>query len=329
MRMAPIRKTRFAFLCLVLVAGMFRAPAGAGQPSLVQRLGFSPEARLLIVNADDFGMNHTTCVATIDALKSGGVTSSTIMVPCPWFPMAAEFARSHPQANLGVHLTHTSEWKRYKWGPVLGCSAVPGLCTPQGYFHNEAYHVYFSAMVDEAVREARAQIDKALAAGIDVTHIDSHMGTMQYAPHYHERYLKIAKDYNLPCRMAGHDIMDRLGGGRLIQMADDFGVLHPDLLHMGDPKSIEDTEPYWKRVFDQLEPGTVTEIYIHCGQMTPEMRATTGSAGRRTADTEFFSQPSTLAYFKAHDIELISYRELRHLQRHGVPMPRVTGYGWE
>jgi len=311
-------------LCCTLAA----ASSVAEGPSLVERLGFPADAKLLIINADDFGMNHATNQATIAALKSGGVTSATIMVPCGWFPEAATFARANPQAALGVHTVLTSEWGRYKWGPVLGREAVPSLCDPQGYFYTDVAAVYLHSKIEEAEREVRAQIDKALAAGIDVTHIDSHMGAMQYAPGYHERYLYIAKDYNLPCRVAGMDIMAQFGGERLIQLADELGVLHPDILFMGDPPNLEVTESWWKDRLAQVQPGKVTEIYIHCGEMTPEMRATTGSAARRTADTEFFSNPATHEYMRSLGIELISYRELRHLQREGKPMPRAK-YGWE
>ena len=297
------------------------------KPSLVERLGFPPDTKVLIINADDFGMNHSTNVATMRALRVGGVTSATVMVPCPWFLEAVDFAKKNPKASIGVHTTLTSEWKYYKWGPVLGRTAVPSLCDDMGYFYPDVPFVYLNAKLDEVEKEVRAQIDKALAAGIDVTHIDSHMGTLQYAPGYHELYLKIAKDYNLPCRMAGRELMKKYGGEYLIDMADEMGILHPDELFMGDPPSIEETEKWWKERLASVEPGKVTEIYIHCGELTPEMKATTGSAGRRTADTEFFCKKETREYIKSLGIKLISYRELRYLQREGKPMPPVE-YGW-
>src|SRR5690606_30508267 len=162
---------------------LFAAPAIA--QSLVERLGFPADAKVLILNADDFGMNHAANQGTMEVMKSGGVTSATIMVPCPWFREVADSAQKTPQANLGPHLTLTSEWKHYKWGPVAGRTAVPGLCDPLGYFWPGVQAVYKHSNVEEAETEIRAQIDMALAAGIDVTHIDSHMGTLQYNPKYH------------------------------------------------------------------------------------------------------------------------------------------------
>jgi len=294
----------------------------------VERLGFPPNARVLILNGDDTGMNHATNVGTIKAMKAGGLTSATIMVPCPWFLEVAQFAKQNPQANLGIHLTLTSEWKRYKWGPVAGRSAVPSLVDNLGYFYTDIFPIYLKARLEEVEKEVRAQIQQALAAGIDVTHIDSHMGTLQYDQKYHELYIRIAKDYNLPCRIAGPDLMESRGGGYLIKMADDLGVLHPDMLYLGDPNTLEDTQRFWLDRLKQLQPGEVSEIFIHCGQETPEMEATSGSWRRRSADTEYFSSRKWLDAIKAEGIYLISYRELRQLQRTGKTLPHKKFYGW-
>ncbi len=314
------------FMLFAITSSVF-AQDTQQKPSLVERLGFPANTKVLIINADDFGMNHATNMATIRALRVGGVTSATVMVPCPWFMEAVKLAKENPQASIGVHTTLTSEWGGYKWGPVLGRTAVPSLCTEMGYFHADVPFVYLNAKPEEVEKEVRAQIDKAILAGIDVTHIDSHMGTLQYAPGYHEIYIKIAKDYNLPCRMAGRELMKKYGGEYLIDKADELGVLHPDELFMDDPPTIEETESWWKERLLQIPAGKVSEIYIHCGELTPEMKATTGSAARRTADTDFFCKPETREYIKSLGIELISYKELRHLQREGKPMPRVQ-YGW-
>lgn len=300
----------------------------ATEKSLVERLGFAPDARVLIVNGDDFGMNHATNEGTLKALKNGALTSSTIMVCCPWFEEAADMARKNPKANLGVHTTLTSEWGRYKWGPVLGRSAVPSLCTDKGYFHGEVFDIYATSSLDEAEKEVRAQIDKMLAAGIDVTHIDSHMGAMQYDAVYHERYIRIADSYDLPCRLPGRDMLLALGQEHLLDLAKELNVLGPEVLYMGDPDSIEGTEAWFKDRISNIEKGKVSEMYIHCAVDAPEMHATTGSTQRRVADTEFFSDPATLIWIREQGIELISYRELRELQRTGKALPRVSHYGW-
>ena len=169
----------------------------------------------------------------------------------------------------------------------------------------------------------------ARAAGIDITHIDSHMGAMQYDPTYFERFIRIAASYNLPCRLASQDMLEDLGLGYINEIAEELGVLGPEVLYMGDPPTLEETEAWFKDRMSNIPKGKVSEMYIHCGIDTPEMFATTGSARRRIADTDFFSDPETLTWIREQGIELISYRELRHLQQTGAPMPRVEHYGWE
>ncbi len=315
-------------LGLLVLVGVRHAPGE--DPSLVERLGFPADARLLIVNADDFGLNHSANVGTEKVLAAGVVASATVMVPCPWSSAAMAFARENKdRVNIGVHTTLTNEWEHYKWGPVLGRNAVPSLCDARGFFHADVMPLYKHVDNDEAVREIKAQVERALEAGVDVTHIDSHMGAMQYSAVLHERYLRLAHELDLPCRMPGADQLKKYGQKRLAAVAQELDVLHPDVLLMGDPPSIEATESWWKARMAGIETGKVTEVFIHCAVDTPEMRATTGSTRRRVADTDFFAKPETRQFVLDQGIEIISYRELRHLQRQGEPMPRVTRYGWE
>ncbi len=314
--------------CLALAMPVCTAQDAAAKPSLVERLGFAKDAKVLILNGDDFGMNHATNDGTIKALKSGGLTSATVMMPCGWNVEALKWAKAHPQASIGVHTTLTSEWGGYKWGPCLGVGGVPSLCTPEGYMWDDVVMVYGSATIEDVEKEIRTQLNRAIASGVDITHFDSHMGTMQYNPIYHELYLKLAKEYKMPCRMAGHDIMDKAGGGFLIDEADAMGVLHPEVLYMNGPDSIEGTAAYFKDLLSKLEPGKVSELYIHCAVPSEEIFSTTGSAKRRIADTDFFSDPNTVKFMDEQGIQRISYRELRELQRTGKPIPRAT-YGWE
>ncbi|MFA7692384.1 MAG: ChbG/HpnK family deacetylase [Candidatus Hydrogenedentes bacterium] len=325
-------RSSLLFLFLLSCCSTFlfaeESDTAASEQSLVERLGFAPDARVLIINGDDFGMNQATNTGTLKALKNGVMTSSTIMACCPWFEDAVAIAKKNPKANLGVHTTLTSEWSHYKWGPVLGCSAVPNLCTDKGYFHADVFSIYAGPSLDEAELEVRAQIDKMLKAGIDVTHIDSHMGAMQYDSDYHARLIRIAASYNLPCRLPGRDLLQALGQEQLLDLAKELNVLGPEVLYMGDPDSLEGTEAWFKDRMSNIDKGKVSEMYIHCAVDTPEMHATTSSTKRRIADTEFFSDPATRRWVKEQGIELISYRELRELQRTGKAMPRVEYTGW-
>ena len=283
-------------------------------PSLCERLGYPPETRLLIVNADDFGMCRAENEATIEGLLAGCYTSSTVMTPCPWFLDAAAHARAHPELDIGVHITHTSEWETYKWGPVSGRSAVPSMVDEHGYLFRDVEPVYGNARLDDIERETRAQIDLALAAGIDVTHLDSHMGTLQLDGGYHALYVRLALEYRLPIRMAGRDLMTAMGMGEVVRQAEEGGVLAPDVLLLGGPPEPQQTEAYWTSVFRNLAPG-VTEIYVHAGLDQSELRALCPQWEQRVADHRFFSSPESEERIEGLGIVRIGYRALRDLQR--------------
>jgi predicted glycoside hydrolase/deacetylase ChbG (UPF0249 family) len=240
------------------------------------------------------------------------------MMPCPWAEEAIDFARRTPGADIGVHLTHTSEWDRYKWGPLSGPDAVPSMVTPRGYFHPQVEPFHNHARLDEVERETRAQIEAALAAGIDVTHLDSHMGTLQLRPQYHELYLRIAADYRLPIRMAGRRMLEAMGMGNIAGLADELGVLYPDHFWFGGPPNPGATPPYWTELMHNLLPG-VTEIFIHPALADGELRGMSDSAEQREADYRFFTSSETRRLLRDLAIELVGYRPIRDLQRRLSP----------
>ncbi|HYD48657.1 MAG TPA: polysaccharide deacetylase family protein [Terriglobales bacterium] len=282
--------------------------------SLARLLGYDDEARLLIVNADDFGMCHAENVATIDGLCSGAFSSSTLMVPCPWFDHAAAFVVANPQIDAGVHITHTSEWDTYRWSAVSPAAEVSSLMDASGKLVRDVATFYAQARIDEVERETRAQIDKALAAGIDVTHLDSHMGTLQLDPAYHALYVRIAAEYRLPIRMASRSMLARMGMAEVVDLADSRAVLAPDHFWIGGPAAPEETAAYWTQVLRELQPG-VTEIYLHAAIDTPEMRAITDSWDQRRADYQWFLSDSAGALLDELGVLRIGYRPIRALQR--------------
>ncbi len=247
-----------AILLLTTMRPGAQSPAAqspAAKPSLAERLGFKASDIVLIVNADDVGMSHAANVATRNGMEKGLITSGTIMVPCPWFEEIAAYATANPTRDFGLHLTHTSEWKVYKWGPVAGRADVPGLVTPQGYLWPDVEPVYSNATPEQAATEARAQIRKALDRGIDVTHLDSHMGALQYDMRYHAVYRQLAKEFNLPIRMGNQELLATRGGAHLRGELDADGTLYPDYLIHQQKKPGEGTDVYWKRMIGELEAG--------------------------------------------------------------------------
>src|SRR5260370_19426989 len=143
--------------------------------TLAERLGYPRDAKLLVVHADDLGAAHSINRAAIKALQSGLVSSASIMIPCPWLPEIAAYARAHPEADLGLHLTLTSEWSLYRWSPVLGRERVPSLLDSSGYLYPLESEATAQMDIKEVEAEIRAQIAPARALGIQPTHLDSHM----------------------------------------------------------------------------------------------------------------------------------------------------------
>jgi predicted glycoside hydrolase/deacetylase ChbG (UPF0249 family) len=282
--------------------------------STAERLGYQADARVLIINADDFGMCHDQNEGVMTGLKEGVFTSSTILVTCPWFEEAAEFARNNPNADLGVHLTLTAEWDRYKWGPVLGPRAVPSLVDERGYLWQTVAQVYEHARLDQAEAELREQIEKAFAAGIDATHLDSHMGTLQLRADYHEIYARLANEYRLPIRLASRRRLGREGMGAILDQLDAAGVVTPDHLVFYGPPSVAETETYWTNLLRTLKPG-VTEILCHPAIARDELRTCARDAMQREADFRYFTSDQTRQLIKDEGVEMVGFRELRDLMR--------------
>ena len=287
----------------------------ADKRSLAERLGYKPTDKILIVNGDDAGMCHPANQATIQCLEKGLMRSATIMVPCPWFPEIAAYAKDHPEKNFGVHLCHTSEWGKYRWGPVASRDKVPGLIDPQGYLWGSIEEVYAHATPQEALIEGRAQVQRALAAGVNVTHLDSHMGTLQLDPRFVETYLQLAVEFDLPVRMASLETLTRFGFPQLRDIFTAKGILFPDYFIYDELKDQkQDVQRFWLNIVKNLKPG-VTELYIHAALPTEEMKVITGSWSTRAQEFEAFANnPEMKKLVADQGIILIGYRPLRDLQ---------------
>jgi len=251
------------------------------------RLGFGADARLLIVNADDFGLCRDENDATIEGLERGIFSSSTILVPAPGFDQAAEFARRTPEADLGVHLTLNSEWPGWRYGPVLGRDAVPSPVDEAGFLWPDVTSVYAHAHLDEAEAELRAQIDRAIAAGIDPAHLDCHMGPLQLRRDYHELYVRLAADYRLPIRVTPRAMLRRMGLGAIIEQLDAAGIYYPDNFVLGGYRTAETADAYWTAVMRNLAAG-VSEIYCHPAYAREELRSFARDASKARGGLSIF-----------------------------------------
>jgi predicted glycoside hydrolase/deacetylase ChbG (UPF0249 family) len=318
-------KNRSALLLLLMLPALLieqrsQALTNASEPraasvALAERLGFKATDKILIINVDDVAGSHAANAAAIDALENGLATSATIMVPCPWFPEIAAYAKAHPNADFGLHLTHTSEWRGYKWGPVASKTEVPGLVDPQGYLWPDIMNVYARATPEQAYTEARAQIRKALDAGVDVTHLDSHMGALQYSEQYFQVYRRLAKEFDLPLRMGSQEVLAAAGGGGQRGQLDGDGIIYPDYLIHGGRNKGESMADYWKRMLKGLKPG-VTEAYIHASIPGEEIQHVTNSWKDRASEYELFTKDTEIRnILESQGVKRIGYRALRDLQR--------------
>jgi chitin disaccharide deacetylase len=276
--------------------------------TLAERLGYDADDRLLIVNCDDLGMCHAANVGVYESLRTGVATSATLMVPCPW---AREASARYLGEDVGVHLTLNAEWDLYRWGPI---TQAPSLLDGDGGFPRTQTDVWDHADIDEVRRECRAQIERAILWGFDVSHLDSHMGTLQLRPEFFDVYLELAVDFGLPLRLSGAS-SERPIGFPFRQLAADEGVIFPDSFvtvtnGVGSRSVIE------KTLFD-LRPG-VTEVYLHPAADTPELRSLAPDWANRVDDHHLLVLDSALrARIERSGAHLIGYRALRDLQRKG------------
>src|SRR5882672_2491176 len=173
--------------------------------TLAEQLGHPADARLLIVTCDDLGLTHSSNVATYDALRHGLATSASLMVPCPW---ARDAAGGYRGEDVGVHLTLNSEFDTYRWGPI---THSPSLLDGDGGFPRTVQDAWDHADLDEVRKECRTQIERAILWGFDVSHLDSHMGTLQLRADFFDVYLEMAVDFDLPLRMPGASAQRQIG----------------------------------------------------------------------------------------------------------------------
>ncbi len=274
---------------------------------LAERLGYGPDARIVIVNADDLGLCHAANVGVYDCLRTGTVTSATLMVPCPW---ARDAAARYRGEDVGVHLTVNAEWERYRWGPI---TRSPSLLDGDGGFPRTIEDFWDHADVDEVRRECRAQIERAIVWGFDVSHLDAHMSTLLLRPEFFDVYLELALDFGLPVRIADGSRPDRLGFPAR-EVAEDAGVVFVDRVlsarRLGARVTIATR-------LAALEPG-VTELRLHPALDTPELRALASDWETRVDDHRLVCADSTLAEaLEAAGVRLLGYRALRDLVRRG------------
>jgi hypothetical protein len=281
--------------------------------TIAERLGYPRDSKLLIIHADDLAVAHSEDAASFDALDRNAVTSASIMIPCPWLTEVAAYAKAHPDADLGLHLTLTSEWSTYRWGPVASKNTVPSLLDPSGYVWPDTPEAIRNLKADEVEREIRAQVERAIAMGIHPTHLDSHMGTLFARPDLFAAYVKVAREYKLP-------FLAFLGPSTppvLTSLLSDKDVLINAIVIANPSIGTATWKEFYLSAIQNLKPG-VTEIIVHLGHDDAELQAVTvdhpdyGAAWRQR-DYDAVTSPEFKQALQDNHVILIKWKDLKKL----------------
>ncbi len=273
-------------------------------------LGYPDEARLVVISCDDLGSCHAANVGVMRSLREGVATCASLMVPAPWAQHAAREIVADPTADIGVHLTLNCEHEVYRFGPV---THAPSLLSGEGGFPRTVDDLWEHADTEEVLRECRAQIERALAWGIDVTHLAPHLTSITLRPEFFDVYLELAVEFRLPIRLPS-TITEEQAGFPFRRLAAEEGVIFPD--HFDHDWRAGSRERVYHAVA-ALQPG-VTEIHVQPAIDSPEVHALTDAADGWIDDLELMVDDRHLRdLIEDRGAILIGYRALRDAMRAG------------
>ncbi|MGB9594807.1 MAG: polysaccharide deacetylase family protein [Candidatus Poribacteria bacterium] len=303
---------------IISILMTFSMAISSSDMTMAEKLGYKPTDKLLIIHADDIGMCHSVNYATVSAFKQDMVTCGSIMVPCPWFPEFSAYYRESPDIDVGIHLTTTSEWKYYRWGPVAPKDKVPSLIDSEGFLWHSTEEFKQHAKPEEVEIELRAQIERALQFGIKPTHLDTHMGTVFAKPEFLEIYLRLGKEYNITPMMIKltpdvikrlkdmkSDLADKIEGMNL----SDIPYLD-ELVSAGSGKTYEEVKASYHNALRNLKPG-INQIIVHLGIDDEELKHITNSYLSRYYDYKVFTDPETKKLIDELEIKLIGWKDMK------------------
>lgn len=288
--------------------------------TLGEKMGFSPNDKILIIHADDIGMSNSVNMATMKAFEAGMVKCGSIMVPCPWFPEVAAYCRENQDVDLGIHLTLTSEWKYYRWGSVASKDRVSSLIDEEGFLWRSSEQVQKNAKAEEVEIELRAQIERAIRFGVKPTHLDTHMGTVFVKPEFLQIYIKLGKEYNLPILLPKPtpELMEMIknnypglsetllaGIGKL-----GFPLIDRLVTEGGPRQTLEESKASYYNALKNLKPG-VNQIIVHLGMDDQELKGITNSYMSRYYDYRVFTDPETRKLMEELNIKLIGWENIK------------------
>jgi len=298
--------------CLILIVAFYSAHPQT--KTIAEQLGYPADSKLLIIHADDLGVSHSENEASISALQNGSVSSGSIMVPCPWFPEIANYATQHPTADLGLHLTLTSEWKFYKWGSVVPHAEASSLLTDKGFFYDDVPEVAKKAKVDEVEKELRGQIERAKQFGVDFSHLDTHMGALVANTDFLKVYIKLGHEYKVPI-LLHRGFAKAMLNINLDDLINKDDVVLDQIYEANPPDYKNGMKNFYTTVLNSVKPG-LNIILFHAAYDNAEMQAVTidhpdyGAAWRQ-ADYNFFTSEDCKKLLRDQKIQVVTWREIR------------------
>lgn len=314
------------FLSALAVAAIITACSSDKKITNAEKLGFPAGKKVILLHCDDGGMCNEANIAIRNYFEKGDIQSAAVMVPCPYSGDLVEWAKTLDSPDIGVHLTLTSEWKDYRWGPVSDTSKVPGLIDPEGKMWHDVPDVIMHASAAEAETEVRAQINKVLSMGYTPSHIDTHMGTMYGSIDYIKVFLKIAQEYNIPANAI--DLSDPVIAENfknqgypitpeVVELLNQYSLPRLDnFSSVPDGNLYEDKRENFFKLLNSLDPG-ITEIIFHPSVETENLKTITDSWQQRVWEARLFSDPVVKQFFRDNDIVITTWKEImkRHKQK--------------
>jgi len=288
---------------------------------VLKKLGLKDDDRVVLIHTDDIGMCQASVEAFADLNEAGIISCGAVMVPCPWFLHAAGYARQHKKVDLGIHLTLTSEWETYRWGPISTRDPASGIMDAAGFFHHQSEPAQQNADPMAVEIELNAQVERAIQAGIAPTHVDTHMGTVAH-PKFMGTYIQLALKHRLPpmifrmeeagWRAAGLEPEFAKMAAGLVQQLEASGLPLLDAIGGMRLDTDQDRLERTKQAFTDLQPG-ITHFIIHPSKDTPELRAITPDWRCRVADYQNFMNEELRRHIQATGVHVIGYRALKEL----------------
>jgi hypothetical protein len=288
---------------------------------VLKRLGFADNDRLVIIHTDDIGMCQASVQAFADLWEFGTISSGAVMVPCPWAKTAAQYCRDHPEVDMGVHATLTSEWENYRWGPLSTRDFGSGLLDTDGFFHQTTLGVHQNVDPDSVLVELTLQIQRAHDWGIDITHIDTHMGSVLH-PRLAPAYIQAGLSNKIPMMIPrwNTDSIMMMGAGpedaeefkNFISMLEEQGIPLIDHLRSMPLDQPEGQVELAKQLLSNLPPG-ITHFILHPCIDTPEIRMIADDWQSRVSNYNAFMSKEVKDLIDNRGLNIIGYRRLREL----------------